>query len=300
MLPKTAILISGLFLVALIACGRVSQPPAQTQNAQPAAPPPDAAPPQTQAQPPEPASKPEAGPAQVEPAKPVVTQPARKPASAAQAPASAPAPTETSRPAAATPPAADRAVEPAKQAEIIPEVTPPAPPPPKPLVIASGTRFEVRLVDAIDSSKNKTGETFRATLDRDLEADGKVVAPKGSLVRGRIVTVKQSGRVEGKAAMSIMLTEITIGQTALPIETNTLAFEAESSTKDDAAKIGIGAGVGAIIGAIAGGGKGAAIGAAVGGGAGTATVMATKGKDVKFSVEEKFSFVLRKDLTVNQ
>jgi hypothetical protein len=54
----------------------------------------------------------------------------------------------------------------------------------------------------------------------------------------------------------------------------------ESSTKQDAAKIGAGAGLGAIIGAIAGGGKGAAIGAIIGGAVGTGGVLATRGKDI--------------------
>jgi hypothetical protein len=100
--------------------------------------------------------------------------------------------------------------------------------------------------------------------------------------------------------LSITLSEIAVGNTSYPIQTNTLSFEAEKTTKQDATKVGIGAGVGAIIGAIAGGGKGAAIGAAVGGGAGTATVLATKGKDVKFPVEARFSFVLKGDLGIKQ
>ncbi len=154
------------------------------------------------------------------------------------------------------------------------------------------------MLDPISSADNKTGDRFKATLDRDIEVDGKVVAPRGSVVTGKLIEVKQPGRVEGRAALSMALTNITIGNTTYEIKTNTLAFEAEKSTKEDATKIGIGAGIGAVIGAIAGGGKGAAIGAAVGGGAGTATVLATKGKDVKFPVEERFSFVLGNSLQI--
>jgi hypothetical protein len=82
------------------------------------------------------------------------------------------------------------------------------------------------------------------------------------------------------------------------METNTLTFEADASTKDDAAKIGAGAGIGAAIGAIAGGGKGAAIGAVIGGGAGTATVMATRGKEVEFPAEHELTFKLERDLQI--
>ena len=167
-------------------------------------------------------------------------------------------------------------------------------------MVASGSRLEIRLADAISSETNKTGDTFSATLDKDLEVNGTVVAPRGSLVKGKLLDVKPSGRVEGRAAMSVTLTGIEVGKTTYAIQTNTLAFQAESSTKGDVLKIGIGAAVGAAIGAIAGGGKGAAIGAAVGGGAGTATVLVTKGKEVKFPVEERFSFALQSNLEIKR
>ena len=82
------------------------------------------------------------------------------------------------------------------------------------------------------------------------------------------------------------------------MRSNTLSFEAERNTKGDAAKIGAGAGIGAVIGAIAGGGKGAAIGAAVGGAAGTGSVLASRGKEVKFPAEHQFTFELRNDISV--
>jgi hypothetical protein len=67
---------------------------------------------------------------------------------------------------------------------------------------------------------------------------------------------------------------------------------AEATKKRDAAIIGGGAGIGAAIGAITGGGKGAAIGAAVGGGAGTGTVLATKGKEIRYGAETVLTFTL--------
>jgi hypothetical protein len=184
----------------------------------------------------------------------------------------------------------------AKPAAGIPEAGPPVLP--KPIRIASGTRLDVRLIDAISSETNKDGDGFRATLNSNLEVDGKVVAARGSLVAGKCTGVKSSGRVEGVATLSIALTKIEIAGVSYPLQTDTLKYEAEKTIKEDAKKVGIGAGVGAIIGAIAGGGKGAAIGAAVGGGAGTAAVLVTKGKEVSFGAEERFNFVLKSDLEI--
>ncbi len=299
MLRRSAFLATGLLLLALFACSRASNNEAQTDNQPPAAQPPAAQQPPAQAQQAEPAPKPEE-PARPAPEKPA-PRPAGKPAAASPASSAAPAGRPEPKPAAAA--AAPQGVVLATPPAVPPApVQPPPlpPPPPKPIVIPSGTRFEVRLLDPISSADNKSGDTFKAALEQDLVADGKIVVPRGSTVTGRLMGVKASGRVEGRAAMSITLTEVMIGETAYPIQTNTLSFEAEKTTKQDATKVGIGAGVGAIIGAIAGGGKGAAIGAAVGGGAGTATVLATKGKEVKFALEDKFSFVLSNDLTVKQ
>jgi hypothetical protein len=94
--------------------------------------------------------------------------------------------------------------------------------------------------------------------------------------------------------MSLQLTSLLIGKEAYDLQTDIITKEAESTKKKDATKVGIGAGLGAAIGAIAGGGKGAAIGAAVGG----ATVVATRGKELHFDVEQKFVFVLRRDVNV--
>jgi hypothetical protein len=273
-----------------------SQPPAgqqpakQSQAAAPAVPqgtPPEQPVPVQKA---EPAVKSEAAPVRAE------ARPAAPPVSAAKTPSAAAPRKET--PAAAAPAEPVARVAAPENPPRPAEVPVPAPPKPQPVRIPSGTRFEVRIIEPIDSSRNKSGDTFRATLDQDLQVDGKVVVSRGTVVTGTLSDVKQPGRVEGRAALSMILTKITIGGDSYPIQTNTLSFEAEKTLKQDATKVGIGAGVGAIIGAIAGGGKGAAIGAAVGGGAGTATVLATKGKDVKFGAEERFSFVLRSDLEI--
>jgi hypothetical protein len=174
----------------------------------------------------------------------------------------------------------------------------PRTPEPRYATIADGASVQVRLQDALDTAVNKTGDTFRAILDKDIVVGGAVVAPRGSVVEGKLSNVARSGRVEGRAQMSLQLISLTIGKQSYPIRTNILAFEAESTKRNDAAKVGVGAGVGALIGAIAGGGKGAAIGAAVGAGAGGATVVATRGKELKFDAEHPLNFTLRDSIDI--
>jgi hypothetical protein len=221
-----------------------------------------------------------------------------KPATKAHKPAPARS-TQQAAPAAAAQPASVEPAAPAQPATVAP-ATPAAPRPAVPqfATIAGGTSIQVRLQDALDTAVNQTGDTFKAILDKDVEVDGKVAIPRGSIFEGKLSKVARSGRVQGLAAMSMQLTNLTIGNQTYPVQTDILAFEAASTKKKDATKVGVGAGIGAVIGAIAGGGKGAAIGAAVGAGAGGATVVATRGKELRFEAEHRLSFALRNDVKV--
>ena len=76
--------------------------------------------------------------------------------------------------------------------------------------------------------------------------------------------------------------------------------EAESTKKEDAAKIGIGAGAGALIGAIKGGKKGAVVGGTVGAGAGTGVVLATRGDEVTLPAGTDVTTTLSRPLVVRR
>jgi len=208
-------------------------------------------------------------------------------------------------PPVASPPAssAQSSSTPAPTAQVAPQqaavtrTEAPVPPPQSAVeVVPDGTPIKIRLDQAISSKQNQDGDMFQATLEDDLVVNGKLVAPQGSKVVGQLSNVKASGKVQGRATISVALTSIEVGQEVYGIRTNTLAFEAQGTGKKDATKVGIGTGIGAVIGAIAGGGKGAAIGGVIGAGAGTGVVLATSGKEVEFGVEQLFSFQLDQDV----
>ncbi|HUV12272.1 MAG TPA: hypothetical protein VMY18_01450 [Acidobacteriota bacterium] len=176
----------------------------------------------------------------------------------------------------------------------------PSPPPaPTAVEVPSGTSIQVRLAQPLSSKTNQSGQTFETTLENDLVVDGQLVAPEGSRLMGTVVDAKASGKVKGRAQMSITLSQLLVDSDSYDLDTGTLSFEADSTAKKDAGRIGIGAGAGAIIGAIAGGGKGAAIGTAIGAGAGTGVTLATSGKEVEFPVEQLFEFRLEKSVEMN-
>lgn len=162
--------------------------------------------------------------------------------------------------------------------------------------LPEGSNIQVRLTERLDSDTNQSGQTFEALLDQDLNANGRLIARAGSVVRGRLVEVVDSGRVKGRARMSLELTEIQGANGTFRIETHPLVVEADGSAKRDAAVVGGTAILGAIIGAIAGGKSAAGLGAVIGAAGGTGAVLVTEGKDVEFESEQKFNFVLAREL----
>jgi hypothetical protein len=215
------------------------------------------------------------------------------------------------QPAAAPPPAASRPVRAVQPPASTPErsaaperAVAPAPPPPPPVnraTFAAGTPLIVRTTTAISTKTARSGERFVASLEEPLMEGTWMVAPKGATVEGVVVTADPGGKVKGVASLSVKATGFTTadGQ-RIEVSTAPVTFEAKSSTKKDALKVGIATGVGAAIGAIAGGGKGAAIGAGVGAGAGTGGVLLTRGDAAVLPSETVVSFELAAPVTVTE
>jgi hypothetical protein len=167
------------------------------------------------------------------------------------------------------------------------------------ITVPAGTKLRIVLLDAVSSDKSRPGDQFLANLTEPVVVDGETVFQKGTMLRGRVIDARESGRVSGRASVELTLTQIFQDEgTPLVISTRPYTAVAQSTKKRDAAIIGGGAGVGAAIGAIAGGGKGAAAGAAVGGGAGAGTVLATKGKEVRLAPEHPLSFTLSRSIQI--
>ena len=183
-------------------------------------------------------------------------------------------------------------------APAVTQATPALPSPPRRVTIPSGTSLSIRLVDELDSETAQPGQSFKATLDAPLSADGDVVIPSGYEVQGHVIDVKSAGKFAGKSELVLQLDRITVGVKTYNIETDQYRREGSSRGKNTAAKVGTGAAIGAIIGGIAGGGKGAAIGAAAGGGIGGGVQAATKGQQIKLPTETVLNFTLQSSVNV--
>jgi hypothetical protein len=183
----------------------------------------------------------------------------------------------------------------------VPTVTAPiAPAAPVPITLPAGKLIQVRLLQNLNSRSADPGQSFEAELATPLASAGNTVFPQGSLVRGRVVDARPSGRLQKPGYLSLTLDSIRMNDGKwVAIQTSHVSVEGTSHKKRNLTMIGGGAGLGGVIGAIAGGGKGAAIGAAAGAGAGTAGAYATGKKDVGFSTESNLSFKLSRTLEIS-
>jgi len=191
--------------------------------------------------------------------------------------------------------------EPPKQAEAAPPPPPPAAPPARQLAqitVPSGTVISVRMIDSVDSQRNRPGEEFAASLEAPVVVGDKVVIPQGADARVRLVESRSAGHMTGSSELQLELIALNVNGNSYNVTTGYYVLQGASRGKRTAETVGGGAGLGALIGAIAGKGKGAAIGAAIGAGAGTATQAATKGQQVKVASETKIDFTLKAPLTV--
>lgn len=162
------------------------------------------------------------------------------------------------------------------------------------LTIPSNTVMTIELLTNLSTDASQRGDRFEARVVEPREYEG-------SMVTGRVTRVKRAGKVKGTAELQLTFEQIRLTDNrfanfnAQVIEIVTGGdsstgnvdpeggVKGKDSSKDDAIKVGTGAGIGAVIGAIAGGGKGAAIGAIIGGGVSTGGVLASRGKDLRLN-----------------
>jgi hypothetical protein len=222
--------------------------------------------------------------------------PAPPPPDAASAPQAPPPP----EPSAANQPPPPPPAAPVAAPNAAPDQGPPAQPSPattRAITIPAGTSVFVRMIDSVDSSKNKIGDTFHGSLESPLVAGDTVVAPQGADAYGKLTQAKEAGKISGGAQLTLELTGIRINGNIVPVDSTDYDVAGKGRGSQSAQRIGGGAVLGTIIGAIAGGGKGAAIGGVVGAGAGTAVQVSTKGDQVRIPSETLLEFKLQQDVT---
>jgi hypothetical protein len=167
------------------------------------------------------------------------------------------------------------------------------------VTVPTGMALVIRTTTEIDTERNRVGDSFDAILDQDLVSGTQTVAPRGSLIKGRIAYAKESGKLAGQAQLILELMELVANGKTYPLRTSDYSELGSSRGNRTAATVGGTAALGAIIGAIAGGGKGAAIGGASGAAVGTGVQIITKGQVLRIPAETVLEFRLQSPLIVD-
>jgi hypothetical protein len=189
--------------------------------------------------------------------------------------------------------------------------TPPPPARPKPprapaparttaapaLVVAEGTKVNVRLTQPIDVDVSFAGRSFKAVVDDPVTINGTIAIPRGAAATLQAVAVTQSGTMKGSDKISLKLHSIAFGGNVYEVSSGYVEGKGKGEGKKTARKIGGGAGLGGLIGGIAGGGEGAAIGAIVGGVTGAA-ISAGGEEHLKIGAETRLQFTLAASLAI--
>lgn len=156
-----------------------------------------------------------------------------------------------------------------------------------------GTNLTVRMIDAVDSERARTGQTFRASIDEPVTVGDQVVIPRGADVLTKLVAETQANKINGRPSLTLVVMSVTVNGYPVDVTTSDVETAGSSRGKKSAGVIGGGTALGAIIGGLAGGGKGAAIGAVSGAAAGTGVQVLTKGESVRIPSETRLTFRLQ-------
>jgi hypothetical protein len=176
-------------------------------------------------------------------------------------------------------------------------------------IIANNTPIMATLRTPVSTKVSQNGDRFQMEVTSPSQYNG-------AIIEGRVASAERSGRVSGRANVSLEFDTIRLrnGQTyrfAGVVDSVKLAngenvtVNNEGTVRDNnqttktATRAGIGAALGALIGAIAGGGQGAVIGAGVGAGAGAGSVILQGRDDVELAEGTEFMITATAPTNVN-
>ena len=135
-----------------------------------------------------------------------------------------------------------------------------APPKPKTATAPSGTRLVIRMSESIDTRRHSAGHRFRAQLESALTVNGTTIAPRGTMVYGRIAQAKSGGRAVGSSELAIEFTDIMLNDQMYEIATDGLKAQTGNEAGRTAGRTARAAALGGLYGGSSSARKGAKVG----------------------------------------
>ncbi len=92
------------------------------------------------------------------------------------------------------------------------------------LVVPAGTTLTVRLGQELGSKSSEAGQSFSATLDRDVVVGGQTAIAAGASVTGKVVFARPVGALAGEASLQLKLTSVNVNDADLKVVTSVRSF----------------------------------------------------------------------------
>jgi len=184
------------------------------------------------------------------------------------------------------------------------------------LTVPAGARIPLVLKHAISTKSVRPGDPVYLQTNFPVAQDNRILIPSGTYVQGVVDSIKRPGRVSGRAELLMHFTTlifpngytVTIpgavegvpGTDNSKVKDKEGTIQADSQKGKDATTIAKTTGTGAAVGALAAGGKGAGIGAGAGGVVGLATVLLSRGQEVRMEAGSTVEMELQRALILEE
>jgi hypothetical protein len=92
------------------------------------------------------------------------------------------------------------------------------------LLVPAGTSLMLRLSEPLGSKISETDQSFAATLDRDINVNGKTLIAAGAPVIGKVVVARRAGPLTGEANLQLKVTSINVKDHELDVLSSVQSF----------------------------------------------------------------------------
>lgn len=166
--------------------------------------------------------------------------------------------------------------------------------------LQSGTVIRVQMDNEINSKSFSVNDTFTTVVAAPVIVSESIVLPIGTVIEGRITTVKKAAFGGRNGRLNVIFEKITMpGGAKRNIEAVLTTERAiKSSRFSNFLPVIGGTLIGGILGSVSGTGSRILTGAGIGAAGGTAFSLIKKGTDIKINADEEFEIILIKDVTL--
>ncbi len=104
------------------------------------------------------------------------------------------------------------------------------------LVVPAGTPLTLRLDEPLGSKISQVDQSFSATLDQDVEVNGRRLIPSGAHFTGRVLSARPAGLIAGEATLRLAVTSVKVHNREIEVVTDERSFGPGSKSKNKVAR----------------------------------------------------------------